>query len=140
MKIWEKLTCHDSRLLKLTQRLISGWAFLPFVLFTPYLPLWFYGPLFPQNRPQGGDSVHFENHWSKICYDKKAEENDKNMFTNRHIQQLQALALQQAVWEISCLVLLPSSCNGSILHSSFSNNNYVTTVTHSMRINRNLLR
>ena len=31
------------------------------------------------------------------------------------VQQLQALALQQAVWGISCLVLLPSSCNYSSL-------------------------
>ena len=38
-------------------------------------------------------------------------------------QQLQALALQQAVWGISCLVLLPSSCNDSSLHPPFSNNN-----------------
>jgi len=27
---------------------------------------------------------------------KKAEEDNKNMFTNKHIQQLQALAMQQA--------------------------------------------
>ena len=37
-------------------------------------------------------------------------------------QQLQALALQQAVWGISCLVLHPSFCNDSSLHPSFSNN------------------
>ena len=37
-------------------------------------------------------------------------------------QQLQALALQQAVWGISCLVLLPPSCNDSSLHPPFSNN------------------
>ena len=45
------------------------------------------------NRPQGGDSAHFENHWSKISYDKKAEEDNKYMFTNTRIQQLQALAM-----------------------------------------------
>jgi len=49
----------------------------------------------------------------------------------------QALALQPAVWGISCLVL-PSSCNASNLHPSFSNNNKVTAVTHTKRINRNL--
>jgi len=32
-----------------------------------------------------------------MSYDKKAEEDNTNMFTNKHIQQLQALALQQAV-------------------------------------------
>jgi len=65
--------------------------------FPSYLPLWFYCSLAPQNRHQGGDFAHFESHWSKISYDKKAEEDNKNMFTNKHIQQLQALALQQAV-------------------------------------------
>ena len=86
MKIRKKLKSHNSRLLKSTQRLISGWAFSPFVLFPPYLSLWFYRPLAPQNRPQEGDFAHFENHWSKISYDKKAEEDNKNMFTNKHIQ------------------------------------------------------
>jgi len=61
------------------------------VLFPPYLPL------APQNRLQGDDSAHFENHSSKISYSKKAEEDNINVFTNRLIQQLQALALQQAV-------------------------------------------
>ena len=37
-------------------------------------------------------------------------------------QQLQAPALQQAVWGISCLFLLPSSGNDSRLHPSFNNN------------------
>jgi len=55
-------------------------------------------------------------------------------------EQLQALALQPAVWGISCLVLLPSSCNDSSLHSSFSYNSKVTAVTNTKRINRNLLR
>ena len=93
-----------------------SWAFALFVFFPPYLPN------APQNRPQGGDSTRFENHWSKISYDKKAEEDNKNMFTNKHIQQLQAPTLQRAVRGISCLVLLPSSCNDPSLHSSFSNN------------------
>jgi len=70
-------------------------VFAPFVLFPTYLPLWFYRPRAPQNRPQGNESAHFENHRSKIPYDKKAEEDNKNMFTNKHIQYLQALALQQ---------------------------------------------
>jgi len=46
--------------------------------------------------PPRDDSAHFENHLSKISYDKKAEEDNKNMFTNKHIQQLQSLAMQQA--------------------------------------------
>jgi len=33
----------------------------------------------------------------EVSCDKKSEEDNKNMFTNKHIQQLQALALQQAV-------------------------------------------
>jgi len=37
-------------------------------------------------------------------------------------QQSQALAFQHAIWGISCLVLLPSFCNDSSLHTSFSNN------------------
>jgi len=32
----------------------------------------------------------------KFLMNKKAEEDNKNMFTNKHIQQLQALAMQQA--------------------------------------------
>jgi len=44
------------------------------------------------------------------------------MFTNKHMQRLQAVAMQQDVWGIFCLVLLPSSCNDSSLHLSFSNN------------------
>jgi len=56
------------------------------------------------------------------------------------MQQLQALALQPAVWRISCLVLLPSSCNDSSLYLSFSSNCKATAVTHTKRINRNLLR
>jgi len=55
-------------------------------------------------------------------------------------QQLQALALQPAVWGISCLVLLPSSCNDSSLYLSFSNNCKATAVAHTKRIDRNLLR
>jgi len=62
----------------------------------PPIPLWFYRPLAAQNHPHGGDSAHFENHTSKISYDKKAKEDNKNIFTNKHIQQLQALAMQQA--------------------------------------------
>jgi len=54
-------------------------------------------------------------------------------------QQLQTLALQPAVWGISCLVLLPSSCNNSSLHSSFSNYCKATAVTHIKWINRHLL-
>jgi len=68
----------------------------PLCCFLPYLLLWFYHPLAPQNCSLGGDSVHFENHISKISYDKKAGDDSKNMLTNKHIQ-LQALALQQAV-------------------------------------------
>jgi len=37
------------------------------------------------------------------------------------MQQLQALALQPAVWGISGLILLPSPCNDSSLYLSFSN-------------------
>jgi len=51
--------------------------------------------------------------------------------SNRHIQAVQALALQPAVWGISCLVLLPSYCNDSSLHSSFSNDCKATAVTTS---------
>jgi len=55
-------------------------------------------------------------------------------------QQLHALALQPAVRGISCLVLLPSPCNDSACtyHSAI----FVkpTTVTHTKRIDRNLLR
>ena len=28
-----------------------------------FRPLWFFRPLAHQNRPLGGDSAHFENHW-----------------------------------------------------------------------------
>ena len=76
--------------------------FCPLCVVSPCLPLWFYRPLAPQNCPQRFDSAHVHNHWSKISYDKQTEEDDKNMFTNKHMQQLQALALQQAVWGISC--------------------------------------
>ena len=55
-------------------------------------------------------------------------------------QQLQALALQPAVWGISCLVLLPFPWNDSSLYLSFSNICKATTVTHTKRIDRNLLR
>jgi len=55
-------------------------------------------------------------------------------------QQLQALALQPGVWGISCLVLLPFPCNDSSLYLSFSNFCEATVVTHTKRINRNLLR
>jgi len=51
-------------------------------------------------------------------------------------QQLQALALQPAVWGISCLVLLPSPCNDSSLYVSFNNNSKVTAVTTTKQINR----
>jgi len=57
-----------------------------------------------------------------------------------NLQQLQALGLQPAVWEISCLVLVPSSCNNSSVYSLFSNNCKATAVTHTKRINLNLLR
>jgi len=40
------------------------------------------------------------------------------MFTNNHIQHLQTLAMQQAARGISCVVLLPSSCNDSSTHHS----------------------
>ena len=95
--------------------------FAPFVLFPAYLSLWFNATL-PLKLAPRGDSAHFKNQWSKISYDKKAEEDNKNMFTNKHMQQLQALTMQQAAWGISCLVLLPSSCNDLSLHWSFSNN------------------
>jgi len=41
------------------------------------------------------------------------------MFDHKCNPKLQVLALQHAVWGISCLVLL-SSCIDSSLHSSFS--------------------
>jgi len=45
----------------------SDWAFSPpFCCFTPYRPLRFYCPLAHQNRPQGGDSAHFEKLWSNL--------------------------------------------------------------------------
>ena len=53
---------------------------------------------------------------------------------------IQALALQPAVWGISCLVLLPSPCNDSACTYSFSNICKATRVTHTKRIHRNLLR
>ena len=56
------------------------------------------------------------------------------------IQQLQALALQPDVWGISCLVLLPPPCNYSSLYVSFSNRCKAIAVTHTKRIDRNLLR
>jgi len=46
-------------------------VFAPLLLFPTYLPFWFYPPLAPQNRPQGGDSTHFENHRSKIFMTKR---------------------------------------------------------------------
>jgi len=71
-------------------------VFAPFVLFSTYLPLWFYRPLALKNCPQGGDTAQFENHCSKISFNKKTEKDNKNVFTNQHIEQLQALAMQQA--------------------------------------------
>jgi len=61
--------------------------FFPLCVVAYLFPLWFYRPLAPQNRPQGCDSAHFENHWSKISYDRRAGEDNNNMFTNKHIQQ-----------------------------------------------------
>jgi len=68
------------------------------VLFPPYLPFWFYPLLDPQNRPQGVIPPTLRTTDLKFL-DKKAEEDNINLFTNKHIQQLglQALALQQAV-------------------------------------------
>ena len=40
--------------------------FRPLGVFSPpYRPLWFFRPLAHQNRPQGGDSAHFEKHCSR---------------------------------------------------------------------------
>ena len=55
-------------------------------------------------------------------------------------QQLQALGFQRAFWGIACLVLLPSHCNDSSLYLSFSNVCKATSVTHTKRIYRDLLR
>ena len=55
-------------------------------------------------------------------------------------QQLQALAFQRAFWGIACLVLFPSPCNDSSLYLSFSKVCKATSVTHTKRIYRNLLR
>ena len=66
IKICKQLTSHNTRILKLTQWSISGWAFSPPWCFSPpYRPLWFFRPLAHQNRPQGGDSTHFEKHCSR---------------------------------------------------------------------------
>ena len=55
-------------------------------------------------------------------------------------KQLQALAFQRAFWGIACLVLLPSPCSDSSLYLSFRNVCKATSVTHTKRICRNLLR
>jgi len=39
------------------------------VVLPSYCPLCFFRPLVPQNRPQGGDSPHVENHWSNSLHD-----------------------------------------------------------------------
>ena len=50
--------------------MINYWQWLsifsPFVLFCTAIAPLFFLPLAPQNRPQGFDSAHFENHWSKL--------------------------------------------------------------------------
>ena len=56
------------------------------------------------------------------------------------LQQLPALAFQQAFGGIACLVLLPSPCNDSSLYLSFIHVCKATSVTHTKRIYRNLLR
>jgi len=55
------------------------------------------------------------------------------------VTTIQTLALQPAVWGISCLVLLPSPCNDSACtyHSALF---VKPQVTHTKRIDRNLLR
>jgi len=62
------------------------------------------------------------------------------MKINHQGKHLQALAFQRAFWGIACLVLLPSPCNDSSLYVSFSNVCKATSVTHTKRIYRNLLR
>ena len=62
------------------------------------------------------------------------------MITSIYKQQLQALAFQRAFWGIACLVLLPSPCIDSSLYLSFSSVCKATSVTHTKRIYRNLLR
>jgi len=60
--------------------------------------------------------------------------------TDTFIRQLHDLALQPALWGISCVVLLPCPCNDSSLYLSFSNSCKATAVTHTKRIDRKLLR
>jgi len=54
----------------------------------------------------------------KVALSQAVPELNFTSYFLRKVQQLQALALQPAVWGISCLVLLPSSCNDSSLYSS----------------------
>jgi len=61
-------------------------------------------------------------------------------FTSRFLQQLQALPFQRAFWGISCPVLVPSPFNDLSLYLSFSNVFKATSVTHTKRIYRNVLR
>ena len=74
----------------------------------------------PANRIviiSGTEIIHHRRTWSHGTEGwKDVSEDNKWMI----MQQLQALALQQAFWGISCLVLLPSSCNDSSLDSLFS--------------------
>jgi len=45
--------------------MIDYWLsnFVPFVMFLPPIAPLLFCPLAHQNRPQGGDSAHFEKHW-----------------------------------------------------------------------------
>jgi len=62
----------------------------------------------------------------------------KNRKTIKYKQQLQTLALQPAVWGMPGFA--PISLQWFSLYVSFSNTCKVTTVTHTKRIDRNLLR
>jgi len=70
--------------------------FAPFALFPTYSPYGFIAALLLKIAPTGVIPPTLRTINLKFLMNKKAEEDNKNMFTNKHIQQLQALAMQQA--------------------------------------------